>query len=133
MGARDDIRFGLTAGEGLGRYIGLNALNAAAVDPATGELEAISSYGGHVSWRHPFGDTARLNVGYSALFSDNPNFLSSLNPASTESVQSGYAALLWDIAPKVTLGVEGLHGMKELENGNDGAFTRFTFSTKYGF
>lgn len=133
VGAKDDIRFGLTAGEGLGRYIGLNALNAAAVDPTTGELEAIPSYGGHASWRHPFGDTARFNIGYSALFADNPDFLTMLNPATTESVQSGYAAVLWDIAPKVTLGVEALHGTRTLENDNDGDFTRFTFSTKYGF
>lgn len=133
VGDRDDIRFGVTAGEGLGRYIGLNALNAAAINPATNEIEAIPSIGGHVAWRHPFGETSRFNIGYSALFADNPDFLTALNPASTESVQSGYAAFLWDIAPKVTLGVEGLHGIKELENGNDGSFTRFTFSTKYGF
>lgn len=133
IGERDDIRFNAIAGEGMGRYVGLNALNGAALNPATGELEAIPSYGGLVAWRHPFSDTARFNIGYSALFADNPDFLTTLNPAATESVQSAYAAVLWDIAPKITMGVEGLYGVKELENGDDGSITRFTFSTKYGF
>lgn len=133
IGERDDIRFNAVAGEGLGRYVGLNALNGAAINPMTGDLEAIASYGGLVAWRHPFGETARLNIGVSALFADNPSFLTTLNPASTESLQSAYAAVLWDIAPRVTMGVEGLYGVRELENGDDGSISRFTFSTKYGF
>ncbi|MGB6231731.1 MAG: DcaP family trimeric outer membrane transporter [Litorimonas sp.] len=133
LGERDDIRFNAVAGEGMGRYVGLNALNGAALDPATGELEAIPSYGGLVAWRHPFGETARFNIGYSALFADNPEFLKALNPATTESVQSAYAAVLWDVAPKLTMGVEGLWGVKSLENDTSGEIQRFTFSTKYGF
>ncbi|MEM7724619.1 MAG: SecY family transport protein, partial [Pseudomonadota bacterium] len=49
-----DIRFGLTGGEGLGRYIGLAASRASALDP-NGDLEAIASYGGHIAWRQPVG------------------------------------------------------------------------------
>lgn len=132
VGEKSDIRFQVAAGEGLGRYIGLNALNGAAIN-ASGDLEAISSYGGYIAYRHPISDTARFNIGYSGLFADNPGFLTTLNPASTKSVQSGYGALLWDIAPKITLGAELMHGVKERENGDDGAITRATFSTKYGF
>ena len=57
--SRDDIRFQVSVGEGMGRYIGLNALNGAALDPTTGDLEAISSYGGYLAYRRPFGRTAR--------------------------------------------------------------------------
>ena len=127
---QDDIRFSLTAGEGLGRYIGLNAANGAAFNPMTGELEAIPSVGGLIAWRHPFGDTARFNLGYSGLFIDNPDFVAS---SSTESVQSIYGAVLWDIAPKVTVGTEVLFGTRETEAGMDGDMTRVTFSTKYTF
>lgn len=129
VGDKDDIRFNLTGGEGLGRYIGLAASRATALDP-NGELEAIPSYGGLIAWRHPFGETARLNVGYSGLFIDNPSYLGG---GATSSVQSAYGAVLWDIAPKVTTGVELLHGIRELESGADGDITRFTFSTKYAF
>lgn len=133
VGDRDDIRFNAVAGEGLGRYVGLNALNGAAINPLTGDLEAIPSFGGFVAWRHPFGETARLNIGASALFADNPDFLTTLNPATNKSLQSAYAAILWDIAPKVTMGIEGLYGVRELENDDDGSLSRFTFSAKYGF
>jgi hypothetical protein len=51
----------------------------------------------------------------------------------TQSVQSAYGAVLWDVAPKVTLGTELMFGQRELENGTDGGLTRFTFSTKYAF
>ena len=65
------------------------------------------------------------------LFFDNPDYL----PANTttKSVQSAYGAILWDVAPKVTVGVELLHGIREVESGADGAISRFTFSTKYAF
>lgn len=129
VGDKDDIRFNLTGGEGIGRYIGLAASRATALDP-NGDLEAIASYGGLVAWRHPFGETARFNLGYSGLFVDNPDYL---GDAVTKSVQSAYGAVLWDIAPKVTTGVELLHGIRELESGAEGDITRFTFSTKYAF
>lgn len=129
LGDRDDIRFNLTGGEGLGRYVGLAAGRATALDP-NGELEAISSYGGLIAWRHPFGETARMNIGYSGLFIDNPGYLSD---GATSSVQSTYGAILWDIAPKVTLGAELMYGLRKLESGTDGDIKRFTFSTKYAF
>ncbi len=129
MGEQDDIRFSLTGGEGLGRYIGLAASRATALD-VDGDLEAIASYGGLIAWRHPFGETARFNVGYSGLFIDNPDFLGG---AVNQSVQSAFGAVLWDIAPKLTVGTELLYGMRELESGADGTITRFTFSTKYAF
>lgn len=129
VGAKDDIRFNLTGGEGLGRYIGLAAGRATALDPE-GELEAIPSYGGLIAWRHPFGETARFNVGYSGLFIDNPGYI---GDSATSSVQSAYGAVLWDIAPKVTVGFELMHGIRELESGDDGSLTRATVSTKYAF
>ena len=129
-GEKDDVRFSLTAGEGVGRYIGLNAVNGAALNPVTLELEAIPSVGGLIAWRHPFGETARFNIGYSGLFVDQPDYVSS---ASTDSVQSLFGAILWDIAPKVTVGTELLFGQRETTAGIDGDMTRFTFSTKYAF
>ena len=129
VGAKDDIRFNITGGEGLGRYIGLAASRATALD-TNGELEAITSYGGLIAWRHPFGETARFNVGYSGLFIDNPDYLGG---GVTKQVQSAYGAVLWDIAPKVTVGTEFLYGVREIESGAEGEIARFTFSTKYSF
>ena len=128
-GAKDDIRFNLVGGEGVGRYVGLAASRSTALDP-NGKLEAIPSVGGLVAWRHPFGETARFSGGYSGLFVDNPTYLPL---TTTKSVQSAFGAILWDVAPKTTLGVELMHGIREDESGNKGDMTRFTFSTKYAF
>ncbi|MEO1642920.1 MAG: DcaP family trimeric outer membrane transporter [Pseudomonadota bacterium] len=129
VGDGGDIRFGLTGGEGLGRYIGLAASRATALDP-NGDLEAIASYGGHIAWRQPVGEDARISLGYSGLFVDNPDYLGG---NVNKQVQSVFGAYLWDVAPKVTLGTEILYGVRELENGLEGDMTRLTFSTKYGF
>ena len=126
-----NIRFGLSGGDGLGRYIGLNALRGAAIDPISLELEAITSVGGHVAFQYPVGEKSRFNVGYSGLFADHPEFLE--GTGAIEKVQSGFAALMWDVAPKMTVGIEGMYGVNELENGNDGNLSRFTFSTRYNF
>ncbi|PHR61931.1 MAG: hypothetical protein COA43_01800 [Robiginitomaculum sp.] len=130
VGHNDDIRFTLAGGEGLGRYIGLNTANGAAINPVTGDLEAIPSYGGYVAYRHPFENGSRINFGVSALFVDNHDFMAL---TSTKEVKSAFAAYLFNIAPKVTLGGEIMYGNRENESGVNGDFTRFTFSTKYGF
>lgn len=129
VGEKDDIRFNITGGEGLGRYIGLAASRATALD-MNGEIEAIPSYGGLIAWRHPFGETARFNVGYSGLWVDNPDFLGG---GVNKSVQSAYAAVLWEPIEKITMGTELMYGVRELESGTDGSIARFTFSTKYAF
>ncbi len=130
VGERDDVRFSLSGGEGMGRYIGLNAVNAAVVDPLTGDLEPITSYGGLLAYRHRFGETGRINVGASGLFADNPSFAPG---SSTSEVYSGYVALLGDIAPRVTMGAEVLYGQRETEAGADGDILRLTFSSRYSF
>lgn len=130
IGARDDLRFTLVGGEGVGRYVGLNSINGAIADPLTGELEAIPVYGGLIAWRHPFGETGRFSVGYSGLFADNPDFTPG---GQTKQTQSVFGALLWDVAPKVTMGGELMFGIRENEAGAEGEITRFTFSTKYAF
>lgn len=125
-----DLRFSATAGEGVGRYIGLNAINGA-VATATGDLEAIPVYGGLIAWRQELGESRRFNVGYSYLEADNDVALTGMG--ATRSVQSGYAALLTTLPGGVTLGGEVMIGNRELENGTSGTISRITLSTKYAF
>ncbi|MEM6708697.1 MAG: DcaP family trimeric outer membrane transporter [Pseudomonadota bacterium] len=126
----DQLRFNLATGTGIGRYIGLNAIAGAAVNPADGDIEAIDSTGGLIAWRHLFRNGARLTLGYSGLFADYDDIVTA---AVTDSVQSFNVTVLWNTAPKVTLGVEAQYGQRELTNGDNGTITRFTFSTKYSF
>lgn len=125
-----DLRFNIVGGEGLGRYVGLNAMNAA-VGTSTGDLEAISSLGGLVAWRQQVGEGRRFNVGYSYLEADNDVALT--GSGVTRVVQSGFANYIVTVLPGVNVGGELLFGERELENGDSGTITRFTFSTKYAF
>ncbi len=130
VGSRDDIRFNIVGGEGLGRYVGLNEVDGAVLDPITGELEAIPVYGGFLAYRHFFGETLRGNIGWSGLFTDNPD---TVPGGETQWSQSAYAAVLWDVAPRFTVGGEVLVGRRRLENGDDGDIGRVTLSTRYSF
>lgn len=125
-----DIRFSLTGGEGVGRYIGLNAVNGAVVT-AGGDIEAIPSWGGLIAWRQSLGAGRRFNIGYSFLEADNDVALT--GSLETRSVYSGFANYMFDLAPGVTIGAEILFGERELEDGQTGSMTRATLSTKYTF
>ncbi len=125
-----DLRFSLTGGEGVGRYIGLNAINGAVAD-ANGDLEPIPVLGGLLAWRQELGGNRRFNIGYSYLQADNDVALTGMS--ATRSVQSGYAALLTTLPGGVTIGGEVMIGTRELENGATGTISRATISTKYSF
>ncbi|MFP4517833.1 MAG: DcaP family trimeric outer membrane transporter [Oceanicaulis sp.] len=125
-----DLRFSLTGGKGVGRYIGLNAAPGAVLT-AAGELKPIAVIGGLLAWRQEIGGGRRFNIGVSALEADNDVALTGL--ATTKSVRSAFGALLVPVAPGVTLGGEILYGERELESGLSGSITRATVSTKYTF
>ena len=131
VGERADIRFALTGGEGVGRYIGLNAVNGA-VATASGEIEPIPVIGGLLALRRTFGaNNNRFNLGVSLLEADNDVALTGM--AATRQVRSAFGALIIPVGPGVTLGAEVLIGERALENGTTGALTRATVSTKYTF
>ena len=46
---------------------------------------------------------------------------------------SAFAAFLWDVAPRVTTGVEFMVGGRETVGGAEGDLSRFTFSTKFAY
>lgn len=125
-----DLRVSLTGGEGVGRYIGLNAVNGA-VATASGDLEPIPVIGGLLAWRQEFGAGRRVNIGVSALAADNDVALTGLS--ATRSVRSAFAALMIPLAPGVTLGGEVMIGERVLEDDTSGTITRATVSTKYAF
>ncbi len=128
FGNGGDIRYSLTAGQGVGRYVGLNSVNALGVT-AGGDVEAIPTLSGLIAVRIPTGASSRISAGYSFLTADNGDLLAT---NATKGTQSIFAALLRDVGP-ITVGGELLYGTRELENGVDGDLMRLTFSTKYAF
>jgi hypothetical protein len=106
----DDLKFQATAGRGLGRYVGLNFLNAAAAD-STGDMSIIDQVAGFVAYRHFWSEKWRSTADVSVYYGDNPAVL----PGSVnDNAQSVSVNLLYSPDPKLTVGIEYMHARREV-------------------
>lgn len=128
--ANNDIRFSVTGGQAIGRYVGLGIAADAVID-ADRELEAIDGIAAFVGLRHAFSAKLRGNLYYGFSQYDNDTALTGLGV--TESVYSVAANLIYSPLPKLDVGVELRHAERELESGADGSLTRLHFLTRYSF
>jgi hypothetical protein len=130
IGKNDDIRYMVTWGQGIGRYLGLAIASDTVLD-AGGNLEAIDGYGAFVSWRHAFSPKLRGNLFYSMARFDNDAGLTGFGV--TESAQSLHANLIYSPLPKLDIGAELIWGRRSLENDLDGDLRRLHTHVKYSF
>ncbi|HUR40140.1 MAG TPA: DcaP family trimeric outer membrane transporter [Verrucomicrobiae bacterium] len=127
---KDDVRFQLTAGEGIGRYVALGAA-ADAVVAADGSLDTIPLAAGFLAYRHVWSERWRSNLVVSTFQADNDTTLT--GGGATHSMQTGRINLMYAPVDKLTFGVEFTHGTRELENGQDGTLDRVHFATTYAY
>lgn len=130
VGAKDDLRFMATAGDGLGRYIGLNIVNDAAIK-MDGTLDPIFTWSGFAAYRHVWADNLRSNIAGSYLKADNPVRLTT-NQVTDES-WNAFANLIWTPIPPLNVGIEVMYASRTLEDGRSGNLQRVQFSTQYNF
>ena len=127
----DDIRYMLTGGSGIGRYVGF-ALGADGTLDATGEdIDATGVLAGFVAWRHVFDPKLRGNLMVSRAQFDNDTDWTGFGV--TRSAQSIHANLIYSPLPKLDVGAELIFGNRELESGADGDLRRLHTSVKYSF
>lgn len=127
---KDDFRFMINYGNGLGRYMYTN-FEDAVYDAADGELDTLDQWGGFVAYRHYWIDTLRSSLIYSYGEADNDTDLVGFDV--NKRFQSVHANLIWSPVPSMNVGVEYLWGQRELENDEDGDLNRFQFSAQYLF
>lgn len=130
VGQKDDIRFMLTHGDGIGRYMSLNTSNDATLNTVTGELDLISISAGYVTYRHFWTDKLRSNLQLSMFSASNPH---SATADATKRVTSGLINLMYAVNPKLDVGVEGLHATRKVEGGAEGDLDRLHFTARYNF
>jgi hypothetical protein len=126
----NDIRYMLSGGDGLGRYLGFGIGADAALD-AGGDLEAQSGLGGFVAWRHVFNPKLRSSVFYS--FAEFDNDVALTGTGVTSSSDSIQANLIYTPLPKLDVGLGAIFGNRELESGADGDLTRLHAMVRYSF
>ncbi len=125
----DDLRFMVTTGSGLGRYVGLNAVSDVMLDAADEDLETIDILSAMISYRHVWNEKWRSNISLATLNADHDVALT--GAAVTKRTQSLHANLLHSPFARLTLGVELTYAKRELENSLDGTMNRVQFSAKY--
>ena len=131
MFGRNDLRWMVSTGSGLGRYMGLNTANGAFLD-MDGNLEAIDSTGGFVSWRQFWNDKWRSNFTLGYLTVDNDT--EEMGTAGvTSEASSFHVNLIYSPVPKMDFGIEYMHANREVESGVDGDLDRIQFSAKYAY
>jgi len=131
VGEKDDLRLQATGGSGLGRYLGLNLVNAAIIDPANGQLKPIDQVAGFIAYRHFWNERWRSTIDAAAFYGKNPD--TAKGSALNRDAQSFSANLLYSPVPKWTVGVEWFHARRRLENGTDGWYQRLQFSARWDF
>jgi len=129
-GPRDDLRWMLSSGRGLGRYVGLNTADGAVLD-ADGRLQAIDSTALFGAYRHYWNDRWRSNLTLGWLWVDNDPALT--GAAATREARSLHLNLIYSPQPQLDLGVEFISANRETENGEDGNLERLQFSAKYAY
>lgn len=130
VGAQDDLRFMLSGGEGVGRYLGLNFSNDAVLD-ASGQLDAIGVIAGFAAYRHVWTPGWRSSLIWSAQRVDNDVLLT--GASANRSAQSLHANLIWSPVTAFDIGAELMFADRKLESGLDGDMTRLILFAKYGF
>lgn len=129
LGEKDSIFGRYAGGDGIGRYLFDVAGNGAAY--TTDQLETQTAHGGHATYRHYWTDNLSSNLigGYVSIDNDT----NIVGTAVNESIYSAHANLIWQPVEKVKVGVEYMHGERELENGTEGDLDRVLTSFIYSF
>lgn len=130
VGERDDIRFVVTYGEGLGRYLAFEFVPGVVTDEQF-ELNTIPSYNGYIAYLHHWNDRWRSSVNGSYFMADIDSTLT--GDQINKTAFSLSANLIYQPAPAFWLGAEVMYGYRELENEVNGDFMRLQLSAKYMF
>ncbi len=130
IGEKDDLRFMATAGEGLGRYIGVNIVNDAALR-ADGSITPIATYSGFIAFRHFWTDKLRSTLSGSYFKADNPVTLTT--GLVTDQSWNVFGNLIYSPVPPLDIGIEYMFADRELEDGASGNLQKVQVSAKYKF
>ena len=129
-----DVRFMVTYGRNISRYVGLNFAPDAVYVAATNRLEDVDVFAAIGAVRFALTPQLRLNVMGSYQSVDYSSNLAAASIASfNQRAWSGAVNLFYSPAKNVDLGIEYRHGERRLVNGLDGSINRIEFAAKYGF
>jgi hypothetical protein len=128
---QDSIQFQGIYGEGIGHYIqGLIGLGSGAATNSSGSLKALPAGAISTAYQHWWTDTLRSTVGGEYGMVDN----SAGQPdTAVKNWQGAAINLVWNILPRMLVGIELNWGRNEIKDGRDGTARRIQTSTQFNF
>lgn len=129
VGEKDNLKLRASYGDGVGRYIYDIATSSKAAAYNNNELQTQSAFAGYASYQHHWSDEFRSNFmgGYAKI----DNETGRIGSANNETIWSGHANFIWQPVMQYKMGLEYIHGYRELDNGTDGALDRVQASFIY--
>jgi hypothetical protein len=98
---------------------------------ANNELETIRVVAGLVAYRRVWNERWRSNLMVATFRPDNDTALT--GTGATSALSSARANVWYSPVDKLAFGLEVTHGIRELENGEDGTLDRAQFTTMYAY
>jgi len=115
----DELRFMLTGGNAVARYMSFNAFEDARIDDA-GAIHAVTSVGGYLAWQHWWSPRWRSNLVAGGAWQD----ADTAAPAEDETLASLHANLLFSPLPSTTAGLEVIYARRARFDGRVGHLGR---------
>jgi hypothetical protein len=125
---RDSIQAQLTYGEGIFRYFNDDFQNNDAAYDAAGNLKALTAYGVTAGYTHHWNDVLRSTVTYGYVNIDNED---SQGPDAYHRTHYASLNLVWQLRKRLSVGLEGLYGKKEVQSGSTGDVWRVQMGLVY--
>lgn len=129
---KDSLVFQGVYGTGIGHYLFDVAVSQNGNTYVGNNFDPRPAWGGYAGYQHYWSDTLRSNIlgGYTGIDNSDPAFYIA---APNKEVMSGHINLIWNPAPSYRVGIEYMHGFRELEDGTEGNLDRFQSSFMYLF
>jgi hypothetical protein len=126
----DSVQALLVYGEGIGSFSN-DAFSTGPTDAAfdsSGDLQALEYYSAMIGFTHRWSDVWRSTVSYGYVFLDNEGGQSD---SAYHTTQYASGNLIWQLRKRLSVGLEGLYGAKEENNGHDGDVFRVQVGLLY--
>jgi hypothetical protein len=133
VGSKDDIRFSVSGGKGVGRYLALNFITSGVysnINDLEGEFETIPMINGYFSYLHHWSKKWKSSVSYSTLYSSNPDHIAG---SANKNAWSASGNIMFTPVKNLLIGAEIMHAYRQIQNGDEGSMDRLQFSAKYSF
>jgi hypothetical protein len=127
---RDDFRFMVTTGEGLGRYLAFQFLTGAVLNQDD-QLETIGCVNGMASFVHHWADRWKSTFTYSFIWAEDSSDYTDGN--ANQYAWSASASLMFAPEPRILTGMQLLYANRITEANIKGSMWRLQFSAKYTF